>query len=201
MKRNILLDIDGVIGNFHTSFAQYLNDEYDAGLDVHEEPAVYSFDQWGPNLSNIDMEEASNGWIVSGGFTRLKPYSGADSFVKQLMEIADVHIVTARIGDFDQRFPAEMKTKIMSDTYDWFDKHGIPTNGEIQFSHKKVDLCKRDNISILIEDKLSTVLEAAQENIHAIIIDRAWNQHPDRFRVYRAPNYDEILNTVRKLST
>ena len=200
MKRNVLLDIDGVIGDFHASFAQYLNDNFGAGLDIHKEPAVYSFDHWGPNLGHIDMEEASNNWIMDGGFTKLKPYSGAASFVKELMEIANVHIVTARIGDFDQSFPTEMETKIKRDTYEWFSTHDIPTNGEVRFSHKKVELCKNENISILIEDKLSTVLDAAQENIHAIIIDRAWNQHPERFRVYRSPNYDGILNAVRKLS-
>lgn len=200
MKRNVLLDIDGIIGNFHASFAAYLNKHYDAGLDIDSEPSVYSFDHWGPGLGHIDMEEASNNWIMDNGFLKLQPYPGAAEFVKQLMDVANVHIVTARIGDFDQDFPTKMQTKIKDDTYEWFAMHDIPTHGRIRFVSKKVNLCKEEDISILIEDKLSTVLQAAQEDIHSIIIDRGWNQHPERYKVYRVNGYDEAINIVRKLS-
>jgi len=47
---------------------------------------------------------------------------------------------------------------------------------------------------------LSTAIDAAKNGIHAILIDRAWNQHPDRFKIYRAINFDEVLEIVRKLS-
>lgn len=200
MRRNILLDIDGVLANFYAGFGNYLNQRYNANLDLAKEPPVYSFSEWGPGLDAIDMEQASNDWIASDGFLKVPVYPGAKEFVEKLMTLGNVHIVTARVGDFEQKFATDTEIQIKNDTYEWFRIHHIPTNGRIRFAHKKVNLCKEENISILVEDKLSTVLEAAQEGIHSIIMDRAWNHHPDRFKVYRANNYDEILDFVRKLS-
>lgn len=200
MRRNILLDIDGVLANFYAGFANHLNKRYNANLDLNKEPPVYSFSEWGPGLDTIDMEQASNEWIANDGFLELPAYPEAKEFVEELMTLGNVHIVTARIGDFEQEFATNTEIQIKNDTYEWFRMHHIPTNGKIRFAHKKLELCKEEDISILIEDKLSTVLGAAQEGIHSIILDRAWNQHPDRFRVYRAYGYDDILDFVRKLS-
>jgi len=198
MKRNILLDIDGCIANFHEAFTGYLNQHYNAGRDPAEEPSTYIFEEWG--LDHINMEEASDRFIRSGGFTKVKPYPGAKEFVEELMNIGNVHIVTARIGDFRNKFEPEMKDRIKNDTYQWFKDNDIPTNGEIIFEHKKVDLCLDQGISILIEDKLSTVLDAAKNGIHSVVINRGWNQHPDRLNVYRVYNYPQALFMVRKLS-
>lgn len=200
MRRNILLDIDGVIANFYAGFGEYLNKRYNANLDLSVEPPIYSFSEWGPGLDTIDMEVATNDWIADDGFLKMPVYPGADEFVKELMSLGNVHIVTARIGDFEQKFPTHTEIQIKNDTYEWFKTHKIPTNGKIRFSHKKVELCKEENISILIEDKLSTVLQASKEGIHSIILDRAWNFHPERYKVYRAKDYSEILDTVRRIS-
>lgn len=198
MKRNILLDIDGCIANFNTGFMSYLNQKYNAGRDPNEEPHTYIFEEWG--LDHINMEEASQNFITSGGFRRLEPYPGAKEFVDKLMSLGNVHIVTARIGDFKNKFSQEVIDQIKNDTINWFSDYDIPTNGGVIFDHKKVDLCLDQGISVLIEDKLSTVLDAAKNGIHAILVNRAWNQHPSRLRVYRTYNYDQILDIVRKIS-
>src|SRR3972149_3833142 len=100
MRRNIMLDIDGCIANFNRSFMSYLNQKYDAGRDPDVEPNSYVFEEWG---LNINMEEASQRFITSGGFRRVEPYIGAKEFVGKLTELGNVHIVTARIGDFKNK--------------------------------------------------------------------------------------------------
>ena len=197
MRRNIMLDIDGCIANFNRSFMSYLNQKYDAGRDQDVEPNSYVFEEWG---LNINMEEASQRFITSGEFRRVEPYTGAKEFVGKLTELGNVHIVTARIGDFKNKFSPETIEKIKNDTINWFQDNEIPTNGEVIFDHRKVDLCLDKGISIIIDDKLSTALEAAKNGIHAILVNRAWNQHPDRVKVYRSYNFDDVLNIVRKLS-
>lgn len=198
MKRSILLDIDGCIANFHEGFINYLNQHYEADLDPLMEPSTYSFDDWG--LDNVDMEKAADEFIASGGFITMSPYPGAKEFVKELMGLGNVYIVTARIGDFKNKFRPEVVEKIKNDTYNWFEQNGVPTGGNITFEHKKVDLCLENGISIIIEDKLETILRAAKNGVHSVVIDRAWNQHPDRFNVYRAHGYPQVLQIVRKLS-
>lgn len=200
MKRNILLDIDGVIANFYKSFATYLNETYGSNLDVLKEPTSYVFTDWDDALADMNVDEAVINWINNDGFLNLDPYVGAEDFVKELVGLGNVHIVTARVGDFETAFNEETIAQIKNNTQSWFNNHNIPSNGDVIFSHKKVDLCLNEGISILIEDKLSTVIEAAQNDIHAIIINRSWNKHPDRFKVYRAYNYGDVLDFVRRLS-
>lgn len=204
MKKNILLDIDGVLANFYYGFGRYLNENYNAELDLTKEPPVYHFDEWGPKLKDIDAGKAARDWMLEGGHLNIPAYSGAKEFVEELMTLGNVHIVTARVGAWNQKLDDALSTQVMNDTYEWFRVHGIPvssdTDGRIRFEHNKVDLCKDEGISIIIEDKLSTALQAAQEGIHAILVDRAWNQHPERFKIYRAFGYDDVLEYVRRIS-
>lgn len=198
MKTNILLDIDGVLANFYHGFGDFLNKNYDAKLDLSVEPNSYVFEEWSKELAGQNMDRASSDWIMSGGYQRLPVYSGAQEFVRELNRLTNVHVVTARIGDFKQKFGEDVVQKIKDDTYLWFKENSIPV-AEITFEHKKVDWCMANAIPMLIEDKLETVLKGAKENIHSILVNRAWNQHPERLRVYRAYNYNDILNFVRKL--
>lgn len=200
MKRNILLDIDGVIANFYKGFGQWLNETYDADIDVEAESPVYSFEEWSPKMEFIDAKKASYDWMLDSGHLDIPIYPGARDFVKELMNLGNVHIVTARVGAWEQKLDVNLSNQVKSDTYEWFKKHGLSTNGPIRFEHNKVELCKEEGISILIEDKLSTALKAAQAGIHAILINRAWNQHPERHMVYRTYNYDQVLDLIRKLS-
>ena len=200
VRRNILLDVDGVIANFYEGFANYLNRRYNAGLDVHKEPNFYSFTEWNEKLSNIDKSSAIASWIKDDGFLRLSPYQGAREFVEQLIKLGNVYVVTARIGDWKYEFEKDITNQIKSNTHDWFKIHNIPVNNKITFSAQKVDLCLERGISIVIEDKLSTCIQAADNNINAIIINRGWNQYPDRLRMYRANSYNNILDFIRKLS-
>lgn len=200
MKRNILLDIDGVIANFYKGFAKWLNENYNAELNLDVEPPVYSFEEWGPKMANIDTKKVSDEWMLDSGHLDVPVFPGAQDFVKKLMILGNVHIVTARVGAWEQKLNINLSNQVKSDTYEWFKKHRIPTNGPIRFEHNKVDLCKEEGISILIEDKLSTALEAARAGIHAILINRPWNQHPERHMVYRTYDYNQVLDLVRKLS-
>jgi uncharacterized HAD superfamily protein len=133
------------------------------------------------------------------GFSKVPVYSGAKEFVEELKKLANVIVVTARIGDFKQKFGEQVVDKIKSDTLNWFKDNDISID-TVVFDHNKVDFCKENAISTLIEDKLDTALKGAKEGIHSILMNRAWNEHPNRHKVYRVYNYDEALNLVRKLS-
>ncbi len=200
MKINILCDIDGVLADFYRGFADYLNRMYDANLDLNVEPSNYNFKEWGPELQNINLDKATVNWILKDhGFLKVPIYDGAREFLEELNKICNVSIVTARVGDYKQYFSEAVINTIKNDTAQWFKSNNLPNNGII-FEHKKIDYCKDNAVPILIEDKLETALLGAKEGVHSILLDRAWNKHPERFRVYRTYNYQDILNTIRKLS-
>lgn len=198
MKINALCDVDGILASFYEAFADYLNKTYDAGLNIHTEPANYSFKDWGPKLKNVNLDKATVNWIKQHGFLKVPVYENAQNFIENLNKICNVFIVTARVGDYKQYFDKNVINTIMNDTASWFKNNNFPDN-KIIFEHKKIDFCKENSIPILIEDKLETVLAGAKEGIHCILLNRAWNQHPERFKIYRAYNYEDILKIIRKL--
>jgi len=198
MKTKVLLDVDGVIANFHISFIRYLNENYGTNIDETDEPTEYSIDKWCIGIGSDKINTIIHEWLATGGYKTLPIYSGAKQFVYQLMDKFDVYIVTARIGDFHMNLPQKVIEGIKNDTFDWFRQHNIPSDG-IFFEHKKTDFCKAYNIPIMIEDKLSTVVEAANSGIKTVLMNRSYNQssarrnHPNITVAY---NYDEILKAL-----
>jgi uncharacterized HAD superfamily protein len=199
MKPKVLLDIDGVIANFHKGFSIYLNEKHGCTLNPEEEPNTYSIKHWGGGIENIDTDTVTYKWIKDGGFGNLSPFSGAKEFVDRLNNICVVYVVTARIGDWDVKFSENITDKIKSDTQNWFKKYNIPVEN-LHFTHKKVEFCKENEISVLIEDKLETALNASKEGMHTILIDRNYNYSPaERFKIYRAYSYNDVFDYLSKL--
>jgi uncharacterized HAD superfamily protein len=204
MKVKVLLDIDGVIADFYTGFGDHLNKSVDAGLDLSIGPPEYSLHKWGHNLPKDLVDSEIPKWILGGGYRSMPIFSGAKEFVYKLMDKYNVYIVTARVGDFRLDITEKVKEKIVYDTFEWFKKHGIPSN-KLFFEHKKADFCKKNNIPIIIEDKLETVINGANEGIRCVLMDRSWNQDNnglkrDHFNVFVAYSYNEILEILEKLT-
>lgn len=203
MKVKILLDIDGVIADFYTGFASYLNKNINAGLDLINGPADYSIYYWGHNLPKDIIDNQIPKWILSGGYANMPIFSKAKEFVYKLIDKYDVYIVTARVGDFTLDLTGEIHKIIKHDTLMWFKKYGIPSN-KLFFEHKKADFCQENKIPILIEDKLETVIDSANKGVRSILMNRSWNQnndnlHRDHFNIFVANNYDDILKIIEEL--
>lgn len=199
MKPNLLLDIDGVLCDFFLGFGAFLNDNYGTTLDLGRDPASYYLKEWDDSCANLDINSILEKWINHGGFAKAPVYQGAQEFVKNLNDLANVSVVTARVGDFEKRFGLKTIEKIKQDTYEWFKNNNFNVQ-QVYFDHNKVDFCKEGDISVLIEDKLSTALEATKSGIDAILINRGWNQCLERYRIYRVNSYQNALDWVKKLT-
>lgn len=205
MKNKILLDIDGVIADFFRGFAGHLNKNLGAKIDLSQEPLAYGIHDWGHNLSKELIDREIPIWMEVGGYINMPIYPGAVEFIYKLMDKYDVYIVTARIGDFRKELPKAIQAIVRRDTQNWFRNHGIPAD-KLFFEHKKIDFCKNNEISIIIEDKLSTVIEGAQSNIQSILVNRGWNQKGDTQQnsdlrknhpnIHIAYDYNNILNIM-----
>lgn len=204
MKIKVLLDIDGVIADFYVGFSKHLNKSVNAGLDPNNGPANYRIHDWGHNLSKEVISEEIPKWILSGGYENIPIFSGAKEFVYKLMDKYDVCIVTARIGDFTLSLPGKVKEVIKRDTLRWLKKYGIPSN-KLFFKHEKIDFCQKNNIPIIIEDKLQTVIDGANKGVRSILMDRSWNQdndglQRDHFNIFVAYSYNDILKILEELT-
>lgn len=199
MKLRVLLDMDGVIADFYKEFARFLNEEYGCTLSLDEEPPSYSFRDWGNGVDRVKIDEASDKWIRSGGLLNIPAYEGMQEFVEELMNTCNVFVVTARVGDWERTLHDDVKNTIKKDTYTWLEQHGIPSD-KLYFSHEKIEFCKKHGISVLIEDKPSTALEASKNGLHTILMNRGYNgSQIDRYKIYRAYTYDDALKQLRKM--
>ncbi|MFA5024048.1 MAG: hypothetical protein WC523_03790 [Patescibacteria group bacterium] len=200
MKAKILLDLDGVIANFCYSFRDFLNKNYNCNFNIDVEPASYDIGDWGCGIENINIDEVVSAWIKQGGFSQIPSYPGTEDFVQSLMSNYDVSIVTARVGDWDQKFSKNVQNKIKQDTSDWLQKRNIPAD-RLFFIHDKIPFCQENEISIIIEDKLETAIKASKEKVHTILMNREYNQSKsERLRVYRVYDFNEALVQLSKLS-
>ena len=114
--------------------------------------------------------------------------------------MCSVYIVTARIGDWNQKFSQGLVDIIKEGTYSWLDKHGIPTDN-LHFHHDKVPFCIDNGISVMIEDKFSTALNGSKSGLHTVLMNRGYNgSQIDRYKIYRVYDFDEALAKVKELS-
>lgn len=203
IKDKVLLDIDGVIADFYTGFGDHLNRNTDAKLDLSKGPVNYDIYGWGHNLPKDVIDKEIPKWILKNGYANIPIFSGAKEFVYNLTDKYDVYIVTARVGDFTLSMPERNQEIIKQDTFRWFKKFGIPCN-KLFFEHKKIDFCQKNEIPIIIEDKLPTIIDAANKGVRSILIDRSWNQdnnglQRDHFNIFVAYGYNDILRILKEL--
>ncbi len=197
--KNILLDIDGVIADFYVGFAQHLNENHGCSLDLNSDPSSYSISDWGRGVCDIgNIEETILEWIMSDGMRKLPTIGEAKEFFDKLEKLGNVHIVTARVGDWKLKFNDSVVNKIKDNTIGWLNDKGISTKN-LNFEHDKISFCKNNKINIMIEDKLSTAIDAARNGIKSIIVDRKYNKSTVKEDgMYRAFSFDDILRKVGK---
>jgi uncharacterized HAD superfamily protein len=136
---------------------------------------------------------------MSGGMRNIETFPGAELFVKRVMSSCNVSIVTARVGEWEQKFSKAVVNKIKTDTADWLKEHGIPSD-KLHFEHKKIAFCTENDIGIMVEDKLATAIDASKNGIKTVLIDREYNHSlVERFNIYRAFSYDEAFKKLTKL--
>jgi uncharacterized HAD superfamily protein len=198
MKPRLLLDIDGVLADFYKGLALFLNNNYNCNLDLDKEPGKYNIEDWGGGAEKVNFDQVVPHWMSEGGLLTLPVFDQADDFVKSLKSMSDVYIVTARIGDWQPKFPSNLESRVKEDTATWLFNNGIKPDN-LFFEHNKIDFCLNNGISVMIEDKLSTALMGSKSGLHTVLMNRGYNDSPDRFRVYRVYNYPEALKQVRKL--
>lgn len=95
MKKRVLVDIDGVVANFHGSTLSFVSNtlgvEHDLqtfrGWDIIQSVGIQ-------HRTAIEAEWTRKGWCLE-----LPPYEGAIEGVELLRSVADVYFVTAQMPD------------------------------------------------------------------------------------------------------
>jgi hypothetical protein len=187
----IIVDMDDVIVDFRTGFADWLNKTY--GIYVDVESKEYYFIT-ALEKSDVNPEEVFSRFVSEGGFAKLNPNVGAVSFMKKLKEMGYwIQILTAR---------PEEDLRCMYDTYQWLDKHNVPYD-DAGFSTEKFRWCAKSKyynkkaIAFAIDDSPKHAEEYAKHGIRVKVPVKSYNKHINQ-EVDYYKNFNSLITQIKE---
>lgn len=194
---NIGIDIDDVLAEFQIPFLKFYNNKHATFFqkkDIHKYDYTKIF-----NISYEDLVKNIYEFYQTKEFEQLLPSKDSRRVIRSLKDEHKLYVITSR--------PFFLKKK----THLWIEKHYprcfqkvLHTNqfspkGELSIS--KTSMCKENHISILIDDAPDYVLDAAQNGLRVILLEKPWNkklrQHP---QISVAHCWNDIPNCVHDIS-
>ena len=175
------IDCDNVLCNLQEAVLGVFNAVYDKNYTL-ETFDKYSVSECMPKEDAINMIAIYN---KSGIYDLVKPLQGAQNAIKKLIRAGhEVYIVT------------DAHPCILEEKSNWI-KYTFPEIDDahiICMKHKWLLKC-----DVMIEDNLDNLLNG--HHYDRIVIDYPWNRtHDEVYSVYRAFNWDDVLNAVNKIN-
>ena len=165
-----IVDMDDVLVDFRSCFANWLHDEYGVLPDV-ESPEYYFITA----LSEIDInpEEVFSRFVSQDGFAKLSPNLGAKAFIDELKSRGYwIQILTAR---------PEEDLRCMYNTYQWLERYNFHYD-DIAFSSEKFRWCAKSkyydskSIAFAIDDSPKHASEYAKHGINVKVPVKSYNK-------------------------
>lgn len=187
MKPVILLDVDGVIGDFVGMICPMLNRRFATHY------TAVDFTHWDlrETLAPAESKWLNEALQQEGHAETMGTYPGAKDFVAQLKEIGTVLALTAPYQS-SKTWPYERQQWLLRN----FGLPMLSVPGEYKY------LVDGD---FLIEDKLVTVQQWQDANIRgqAFLLDRPWNttcpDEEDEAAYFRKHSYETLVSHIRRI--
>jgi len=182
----INVDIDGVLGDFHSEMVNRMNAHMGKSLTKADWSSWDPSEAWG--LPNGVWTSLFQSAVVEGIFEIEPVIAGAVRGIDKLMA-ADhrIRIVTSKI-----LWTAAFTHRAMFDTIKWMVRNGIPNDVELVFTsntHHKTDY----QADVVIDDQPNLETWCQDHGALNIIYDQPWNQEAISPYVIRAQNWDEVV--------
>jgi uncharacterized HAD superfamily protein len=181
--KNIILDIDDVTLQYVSALINYLNKSLGKNARKRQ---IKSWDL--EKHYPAPKEEISKAWrefTDTKEFSNLRLIAGAKNGIQELSNYGKIYFVTYRNNGVREKteenlkkVPAVWKDLIFSDR------------------QSKIDIYRRLNASLVIDDSPSHILEAKNEGIEVLLFNQPWNQELDVGK-QRVRNWKEILEYVK----
>lgn len=185
------VDIDGVLADYHSEYIAFHNQKYGTKFtpaDIRHNHFIQAFGKTDEEAYHL-MKEFNHTHLET-----LPILEGAKRAIFKLAETHDLYVITARHPSLKGKTDAWLTThfgnvfeEAISSLYTHAGETILP----------KWKICHEKNISCMIEDKLVTAVECAENNINTFLINREWNQSETLPpRVQRVYSWDEIVKRL-----
>lgn len=157
-RLRIGIDFDGTLADSIGAAARYLEDFDGIVLEPHER-------SWPPGLGRIGRERFGAMIVDDRFFERLDFVEGAESVMRELVEAAEVFLVTAR---------TERETEPVRR---WLETHDLQLSGIASTSYyPKTDACRGLRIDVHFDDMLAHTADLTRETGTVLALLAApWN--------------------------
>ena len=188
----IIVDIDDVLCEFRSTFADFLSRRYDIKADVESDQYFFVEDILKAS-GNINPEKVFDDFVQERHFRCLTPVDDAVEFLTSLREKGYwIQLLTAR--------PKE-NLKIFYDTYYWLDLSNIPFD-RVDFSPEKLRWCMNSEyydsgaIQFAIDDSPKHALEYANHGISVKVPKKSYNKTIRNDNVVFYQDLKDLIKTL-----
>ena len=168
-----IVDIDDVLAEFRTPFAEFLSRVYDIEADVESEQYFFVEDILKAS-GNINPEKVFESFVQERHFRCLPIVEDARTFLEDLRSRGYwIQLLTAR---------PKNNLKIFYDTYSWLTTTGLPFD-RVDFSPEKLRWCMNSEyydtnaIKFAVDDSPKHAIEYADHGIQVKVPIKSYNKH------------------------
>ena len=167
----IIVDIDDVLADFRTGFANWLETKMGIPVDVNTKEYYFIT---ALSKSKHNSEAVFQMFLDQGGFSQIGIIQNNLKIIKVLKAMGCwIHLLTAR---------PEEELQCLYDTYGWLNKYDIPAD-RISFSTEKFRWCAKSDyydagkIMFAIDDAPKHATEYAKHGMTCFVPQRPYNKH------------------------
>ena len=188
------IDIDGVLTDEHTyvldngtKYFSENNISYIVNRNVYDSEEIFG----------VSEDEYNNFWkeYIFEYSKNIPIRCHASDIIKKLKEKGnEIFIITSRSFT---TYENENKDKMQYLVKEWLNKNSVLYD-EIIFTREKADICKQNNIDLMIEDKPENIEDISKE-IPVIVYDCPYNEKIYNNNVIRCYSWYDIYEKIEKL--
>ena len=186
------VDIDEVLAEFIRGYLNFYKCLGGRNILFEE---VFDYDFW--KVIGVDRSETfhlADLYYGSKYFEDISLVDGAERGIRELSKNNELFLVTAR--------PIKIKEKTELFIQKYFSDAvlGIFYSGDVFNSQGnfKSNICKMNEISLIIEDNFNCALDCARAGIDVLLFDKPWNRnHEVNGPIKRVKDWNEILENIK----
>ncbi len=196
IEKRICCDADDVLLETTLALNEFHNIKYGKSLTLNDYHTFNLTKIWGINEHDVRRDERE--FYHTDLYQNVIPLEGAFDAMNHLSEIYDILVMTGRGTDVAHHLPVTLDKLFAEHHFHSIHHLGEPFNSRL--SIPKWKRCVEEGIPLIIDDYDKTILHAAENGIHGILMTTPWNKYIYDLPsiVTRVRNWDEVLEVIHK---
>ena len=192
---NIYIDIDDTLGDHTSEFITYLKEKHETNL-IKQDIKEHDFRDILFSKFKLHSEIVRD-FHKSNNFKKISPMKDSITIIQNIIKSNNLFLITGRPFDLKEETEKWISNFFPNCFSEIHLTQQFPKNGETK-GPDKLDLCKKLNCSIAIDDDPGTSLKMANSGMKILLFNQPWNENLKHINITRVFNWKEIGNILSK---